>query len=51
MIHQLYMNNISREDLVITSVINDQLHMREYPDLSLFSLVELNSLLENVCVN
>ena len=27
------------------------LHMREYPDLSLFTSVELNFILENMCVN
>ena len=50
-IHRLYMNNIPHEDFVNTSVINDLLHMREYPDLSLFTSVELNSILENMCVN
>ena len=45
------MNNIPHEDLVITSVINDLLHMGEYPDLSVFPSVELNSLLEKMCVN
>ena len=44
------MNNIPREDLVLISVINDLLHMREYLDLSVFSSVELNFFLENVCV-
>ena len=50
-IHRLYMNNIPHEDFVNTFVINDLLHMREYPDLSLFTSVELNSILENMCVN
>ena len=50
-IHRLNMNNIPHEDFVNTSVINDLLHMREYPDLSLFTSVELNSILENMCVN
>ena len=36
-IHRLYMNNKPHEDFVNTSVINDLLHMREYPALSLFT--------------
>ena len=45
------MNDIPHEDFVNTSVISDLLHMREYPDLSLFTSVKLNSILENMCVN
>ena len=48
---RLYMHNIPHEDIVITFVINELLHMKEYPDLSVFSSVELTSLLVNVCVN
>ena len=48
---RLYMHNIPDEDIVITFVINDLLHMQEDPDLSVISSVELNSLLVNVCVN
>ena len=45
------MNNIPHEDFVNTSVIKDLIHMREFPDLSLFTSVELSSILENICVN
>ena len=44
------MNNIPHEDLVITSVINDLLHMGEYPDLSVFPSVELIILYWKICV-
>ena len=32
-IHKTYMNNTPLEDLVLRSVINDLLHIREYPVL------------------
>ena len=45
------MKNIPHEDFVNTSVINDLLYMREYTHLLLFTSVEINSIMENMCVN
>ena len=46
------MHNLPREDFVNTSLINDMLHVKsENPEFSLFASIELNSILENVCVN
>ena len=50
-IHKSYMNNIPHVDIVLASIITDLLHMREYPESLTFSSIELNFLLEIVCVN
>ena len=41
------MKNIPHEDFVNTYLI----YMRECPDLSLFTSVEINSIMEKMCVN
>ena len=43
--------NYIPSDIVLASITNNQLYPREYPELSMFSSVEINFFLENMCVN